>query len=68
MLAMAELGEVNGIIYEAGSRSTQDAGFRKETRETISIRAEAEETPEAEQVTKQEVREPRRSAFALHRI
>lgn len=66
MLAMAELGEANGIIYEAGSRSTRNAGSRKEKGEKISIRAE-EETPEAEQMTKQEVREPRRSAFALHR-
>lgn len=57
MLAMAELDEASGIIYEAGSRSTQDPGSRKETREKISIRAKAAETPEAEQMTKQEVRE-----------
>lgn len=63
MLAMAEPDEANGIIYEAGSRSTHNAGSRKEKGEKISIRAEVE----AEQMTKQEVRGPRRSAFALHR-
>lgn len=63
VLAMAELGEVNGIIYEAGSRSTDDPGSRKEKRGKISIRAKVE----AEQMTKQKVREPRRSAFALCR-
>lgn len=39
-LAMAELGEVNGIIYEAGSRSTRNPGSRKEKREKISIEQE----------------------------